>query len=86
MVYDFAAWPATMKRGPSRAEIMSSTSQTFPALYATFMISTAFFYRLVVFSNAERLEINPLTPNDHCRSRTAPLTSKVAFYVFIQQI
>ena len=30
--------------------------------------------------------INPLTPNDHYSGRTAPLTSKVAFYVFIQQI
>ena len=31
-------------------------------------------------------EINPLTPNDPYRDRTAPLISKVAFYIFIQQI
>ena len=30
--------------------------------------------------------INPLTPNDAYRGRTAPLTSEVAFYIFIQQI
>jgi len=30
--------------------------------------------------------INPLTPNDTYRRRTSPLTSKDAFYVFIQQI
>jgi hypothetical protein len=30
--------------------------------------------------------INPLPPNDPYRGRTAPLTSKVAFYLFIQQI
>jgi len=30
--------------------------------------------------------INPLTPNDHYSGRTALLTSKVAFDVFIQQI
>ena len=30
--------------------------------------------------------INPLTPNDPYGGRTAPLTSKVAFYIFIQQI
>ena len=30
--------------------------------------------------------INPLTPNDPCRGRTATLTSKVAFYIFIQQV
>ena len=29
---------------------------------------------------------NPLTPNDQYWGRTAPLTSKVAFYIFIQQI
>ena len=29
---------------------------------------------------------NPLTPKDPYRGRTAPLTSKVAFYIFIQQI
>ena len=37
-----------------------------------------------------RLEVNsafkPLTPNDPYRGRTAPLTSKVAFYIFIEQI
>jgi len=27
-----------------------------------------------------------LTPTDHYSGRTAPLTSKVAFYIFIQQI
>jgi hypothetical protein len=30
--------------------------------------------------------INPLTPNDPYSSRTAPLTYKVVFYIFIQQI
>ena len=30
--------------------------------------------------------INPLKPNDPYRGRTAPLNSKVAFYIFIQQI
>ena len=30
--------------------------------------------------------VNPLTPNDPYRGRPAPLTSKVAFYIFIQPI
>jgi len=30
--------------------------------------------------------LNRLTPNDPYRGRTAPLTSKFAFYIFIQQI
>jgi len=30
--------------------------------------------------------INLLKPNDNYSGRTAPLTSKVAFYIFIQQI
>ena len=28
----------------------------------------------------------PLKPNDPYRGRTAPLTAKVPFYIFIQQI
>jgi len=31
-------------------------------------------------------QLNLLTPNVNYSGRTAPLTSKVAFYVFIQQI
>jgi len=30
--------------------------------------------------------VNPLTPDDPYRGRTAPLISEVAFYIFIQQI
>ena len=30
--------------------------------------------------------VNLLTPNVNYSARTAPLTSKVAFYIFIQQI
>jgi len=37
-------------------------------------------------SNVRFSVLNPLTPNDSYRGRTAPLTSKVAFYIFIQQI
>ena len=32
------------------------------------------------------VRINRLTPKDPYSGRTAPLTSKVAFYIFIQQI
>jgi len=35
---------------------------------------------------SELCNINLLTPNVNYNGRTAPLTSKVAFYVFIQQI
>ena len=46
---------------------------------------TNFFY--IRFTRiSERVLINPLTPNDHYSGRTAPLTSKVSFYIFIQQI
>jgi len=33
-----------------------------------------------------KLNINLLTPNVNYSGRTAPLTSKVTFYIFIQQI
>ena len=32
------------------------------------------------------MKTNPLTPNDPYSGRTAPLTSKVTFYIFIEQI
>ena len=35
---------------------------------------------------AFNLAFNPLKPNDAYRGRTAPLTSKIAFYIFIQPI
>jgi len=36
--------------------------------------------------NVMDMPINLLTPNVNYSGRTTPLTSKVAFYVFIQQI
>ena len=33
-----------------------------------------------------RTAVNPLTSNDPYRGRTAPLTSKVTFYIFIKEI
>ena len=39
-----------------------------------------------LLADCPRQLINPLTPNDHNSGRTAPLTSKVTFYIFIQQI
>jgi len=39
-----------------------------------------------IFLLAGKSNLHPLTPNDPYRGRTAPLTSKVAFYIFIQQI
>jgi len=40
----------------------------------------------IIKGYGQRTVINPLTPNDPYRGRTASLTSKVAFYIFIQQI
>jgi len=37
-------------------------------------------------SEAPAICLNLLTPNVNYSGRTAPLTSKVAFYIFIQQI
>jgi len=48
------------------------------------------FYTVVLyrFSSCSRLPtlLNPLTLNESYSGRTSPLTSKVAFYIFIQQI
>ena len=32
------------------------------------------------------IHLNPLKPNDAYRGRTAPLTSKIAFFILIQPI
>ena len=40
------------------------------------------WYENIIFFDT----FNPLTPNDPYRGRTASLTSKVAFHIFIQQI
>jgi len=44
--------------------------------------------KLPVYLNSTDVKqvLNRLTPNVNCSGRTAPLTSKVAFYIFIQQI
>ena len=39
----------------------------------------------VITGTASEIYINPLKPNDAYMGRTAPLTSKIAFYIFIQQ-
>jgi len=43
-------------------------------------------YELVSSNVKVNFIINLLTPNVNYSGRTAPLTSKVAFYIFIQQI
>jgi len=42
--------------------------------------------KIAVLFEANKKHINPLTPTEPYWGRTAPLTSKVAFYIFIQQI
>ena len=44
------------------------------------------FSRCAFITKVSVEDPNPLTPNDPYRGRTAPLTSKVAFCIFIQQI
>jgi hypothetical protein len=41
---------------------------------------------VVIIGKTNVLGVNPLTPNGPYSGHTAPLTSKVAFYIFIQQI
>ena len=56
-------------------------------------VHMAMFNFMIMFSYISLLDtslnlyiINPLKPKDAYRRRTAPLTSKVAFYIFIQQL
>jgi hypothetical protein len=76
-------------------------SLQFATLYVTLLKSPVFLFLLLVQDKSRKdrcnlewrgpncascLQLNPLTPNDPYRGRTTPLTSKVAFYIFIQQI
>jgi len=47
-----------------------------------FCIWTSFFWKMRI----NFIFLTFLTPNVNYSGRTAPLTSKVAFYIFIQQI
>ena len=57
------------------------------AIFHTQFADMFIAYLIIKFHlTTTQLVINPLTPNDHYRGRTAPLTSEVAFYIFIQQM
>jgi len=70
----------------------------FPAFNGTMRFITAFTadrhlslsrattMKKMPLSHFLKTHFNLLTPNDNYSGRTAPLTSKVAFYIFIQQI
>ena len=51
----------------------------------TLFVNTT-FHTVFVVVNIVPETLNLLTPNVNYSCRTAPLTSKVAFYIFIQQI
>ena len=58
------------------------------SLFLTYLIAYILSCLLTHFSLLSVLNFlfNLLTPNVNYSGRTAPLTSKVAFYIFIQQI
>jgi len=51
-----------------------------------FIVRISVCVRFVVRILYQCTDINLLTPSVNYSGRTAPLTSKVAFYIFIQQI
>jgi len=64
---------------------LSSSTSAFPYRRGSTVASCSSVnrrYEILAFESV----FNPLTPNDPYSGRTAPLTSKVAFYIFIQQI
>ena len=72
-------------RGRSSGEGVSTRAPERERYVTAVIVSQSVCYIFAV-QTVLMFPINPLTPNDPYRSRTAPLTSKVAFYIFIQQI
>jgi len=68
---------------PSSATAMEEQSYTSTQTLGHTGPVTGSLYLFPLYHNTE---INLLTPNVNNSGRTAPLTSKVAFYIFIQQI
>jgi len=65
----------------------ANSTTTLVLLFYTCSHSTFSIYRLFELNKAQlNTDLNLLTPNVNYSGRTAPLTSKVAFYIFIQQI
>ena len=79
---------------PDKMEAQQPLSQT--ALFVKYNIQVVYVYTslnvnhvlkdILQKGNTSLTSINPLKPNDPYSGRTAPLTSKVSFYIFIQQI
>jgi len=67
--------------GISFTELRLFFDKVFFNIYTLFppLCETLYACRLMLF-------VNPLAPNVNYSSRTAQLTSEVAFYIFIQQI
>jgi len=61
-------------------------SRTMSDLRSIYAAAAQNFVRLKASDGWLSLKFNLLTPNVNYSGRTAPLTSKVAFYIFIQQI
>ena len=62
---------------------IGSTIQYFCSKCTSLLVLNLSTYLFTAWS---RVLLNPLTPNDAYSGRTVPLTSKVALYIFIQQI
>ena len=82
-------WPPT----PSSAEVKERLERYRYSPFGTWwpVIEWTLLYRVCHTKNILGLHykhhsFNLLTPNVNYSGRTAPLTSKVAFYIFIQQI
>jgi len=73
-VFNLAAYEVKWKKNlkPDRSQITTGGMQ--------------FACWLSMATNTSSEYVNLLTPNDHYSGRTAPLTFKIAFYIFIQQI
>jgi len=82
-IHEFVGWGEWQRESATRYK--SANFSLHPLVKEYAVVSTV-DSQLHSFLSLGQYVINLLTPNVNYSGRTAPLNSKVAFYIFIQQI
>ena len=85
LLYFYISTFRSMCAVPNMAVFCSSLTSCFPGMLLTYFLNDFEIVPVAPIITGIIIS-NLLTPNVNYSGRTAPLTTKVAFYIFIQQI